>query len=158
MSDANGQAEEIARVVSRVPNHIYRSWTNFNAPQALTKHAKWGFPCTGRHINVCHIVRHLHDFLSQNEQILNAAQDEIGASEDELRRQRALKADLLQVQLDREVQKLLPRLEVAEIHQAWAARLRRAADSLGKRFGPQAQRILADALDDCDKILAEKNL
>ena len=137
-----------------VPAGVYRSWTDIRNPRTIySHHDDFGFPCRGRQIDVTEVIRHLHRFLVDNQSVLADASGSAADANSEMVRQRAAKADLLEMERDEKRGHLLPKSVVHGLHVQFAARLRKASDQLGRRFGAKAQSILQDALSDCEQII-----
>lgn len=118
--------------------------------QAIT----YGIPFNGAVVNLPDVVRGLHDFLARNARVLREADDDLMSGDpsspalERYREERALLARL--DRLEREavlVRKDVVRDGTGRI----AARLRLAADTLERQFGPAAADILREALDDAER-------
>ena len=69
-----------------------------------------------------------------------------------LERYRAAKADLAEMQLERERGELISRDHVRAALGRWAGPLRRAGEILEKQHGQSARKVLDEALAQCDEI------
>ena len=144
----------VQEFIRAIPQKKYRSWCDVKDAKTIYKHCDlYGFPVRGKTIDVTAVVRHLHNFLVDKGSVLQAKASAVAEADSEIQRQRAAKADILEMERDEKRGTLLPRSLVHDMHVRFAARLRKAADSLGRRFGAEAQRVLADALDDCERFV-----
>lgn len=108
--------------------------------------ARYGIPFGGRIVNLPKVVTALHDFLAANAQKLAADDGEDPTVE--LRREKANLARLDRLERERV---LLPRDMVHEGLARIAGVLRTAGEALQRQFGPEAHRILEEALDDAQR-------
>ena len=142
----------VQEFIRAIPQKEYRSWCDVKDAKTIYKHCDlYGFPVRGKTIDVTAVVRHLHNFLVGKGPALQATAESAEQIDSEIQRQRAAKADILEMERDEKRGALLPTKIVHDMHVRWAARLRKAADSLGRRFGVEAQTVLVDALDDCER-------
>jgi hypothetical protein len=76
-----------------------------------------------------------------------------GSDSPGLERYRLARAALVELQLEREKQTVLPVDRVRETLGRWAGILRRAGERLRQRHGNDAGDVLADALEECRKVI-----
>ena len=133
-----------------------KHWREMSGRQAkiLNEQAQlYGLPFGGAVINLPDVVRAIHDLLARKGRLLLKDEDEMlsGDNSPALERYREEKALLARFdRLEREgvlVRKDVVRDGTGRI----AARLRNAAETLERQFGPGALEILLEALDDVER-------
>lgn len=117
---------------------------------------RYGIPFDGRTVNLPAVVRKLHDFLAENAAVL-AKRDEdpllSGSDSPGLERYRTAKADLAELELERQRGTLVSLDRVRDRMAATFTLIRRAGERLQQHYGAAALQILNDALDDCKQLV-----
>ena len=139
--------------VENVPKSLYLKWSGRTTRVLHSQADVYGFPLRGAIIDVPKVIAHLHYFLKDNQFKLQAG--EVQNEDDEQRRLHRAKADMAEDERDLRRGELIPREEARQIHMMWAKTLRDAAHDIGRKFGADAQDILREALDDCEKLIEE---
>lgn len=140
-----------------IPQKHWRQMSGRQTKVLSEQAQRYGLPFGGRTISLPDVVRALHDFLAANARKLADDEDDLLHSEtaspalERYREERALLARL--DRLEREGQ-LVPRDSVREGLGQVAALLRAAGESLQRECGPEAVRILDEALDDAGRKIA----
>ena len=139
-----------------------RHWAEMSgrSRQIIIDHAKrHGFPTADRTISLPNFLRYLYDWLAKNSRKLHAPETEdemlIGsgnANSPALERFRSIKADLAAHELREKEGDVIDSGKIRQAHGQMASVLRSASDSLQKQFGPEAHRILDDALEESLRI------
>jgi hypothetical protein len=123
---------------------------------------RYGLPIGGATIDLPAFVKGLHDFLAANALKLCGAESDdpslAGCASPATERKRQIEVQLLTLRLERERGQWIERRAVHEGHNRIGGVLRLAGEALLCQFGPAAQKILNDALDnsqrEIDRLLA----
>ena len=75
-----------------------------------------------------------------------------------LERYRQAKASLAEIELEKMRGNVLPLETVRENLARWASLIRRMGETLGKRHGPEAARVVNETLEECGRIIAIEEL
>lgn len=70
-----------------------------------------------------------------------------------LERYRQAKASLAELELEERKQSLIPIESIRTTLGQWASQLRSMGDVLGRDFGAEAQKIVNDTLDECERLI-----
>lgn len=168
------------RVVRQIPRKDYQEWSG-RAKAVLNGQAdRWGLPVRGDRVSIPEIVRWLHDFLGEHGRAIgravHAAEQRQGrpvpgppedtepnpddmplyaGSSPALERQRAARASIAELELAQRRRELVPVADLRPALSQISSRLREAGDQLRRQFGPEALDVLIEAVDDCDRVIAE---
>ncbi|MBN1518153.1 hypothetical protein JXA32_16445 [Candidatus Sumerlaeota bacterium] len=107
-----------------------------------------GIPLRGEVIDLYEVVKWFHDFLAENKWKLRQDDKKDPEELNPLERERLRK---LQIENDTKERNLIPRDEIHELMVRLAAKLRNAGTALQRQYGPKAQVILDQALDEFDE-------
>lgn len=141
----------VSEAFRAVPLKTYQGWCEISAFTSNRHGDKYGIPCKGDKVSVPAIVNAFHNLLVDRQSSLDAVEAEAEVVDTALQRKRMAEADMAEDERDRRRGHLLPTSQVHAAHVHWANRLRKASEQLGRKFGRMAQRILDDALADCEK-------
>lgn len=143
------------RFVAAVPKKLYCEWSGRQTKVLNEQADLYGIPLRGDTINVPHVIRWLHDWLSDHKHDLAhlrggpkkniSPKEQLVLEQIEVYRRRVV---LLEQRIAREETLLIPRSEVHEMHVQLAKILRQAGERLLKQYGEGAASILDAALDD----------
>lgn len=111
---------------------------------------RYGMPAMGITIDLAAVLAWLGNFLVDNSQRLNAA-DETGVDSPALEQQREEQAKILRIKRKTLELSLVPRGDIHAALTNIAAIIRSAGEQLEKHHGPDARAILDEALDDADR-------
>lgn len=144
-----------------IPKAHWREMAGGRQHKALSAQAeRWGFPIDGAVVDLPRFIRFFHEWLEANGDRLRAADAEEAAifagvreSDEALIRFRNARADLAEVELGRRRRELLDRADLRNSLGLMAAAIRRAGDALQRTFGPDAHRVLEDAIDECEQAI-----
>jgi len=139
-----------------VPKKLWRRWSGRQDKVILEQADRYGFSMLrGATINLEELALRFHDFLAENARKLTAPDDDdpplAGVASPALEKQRQIKSQLLGMQLQREQGLWIERKVVHEAHTRIGGRLRVAGEALLRQFGPAAQKIINDALVNCER-------
>jgi hypothetical protein len=116
--------------------------------------ARYGLPVGGKRIDLGQVAVWLHNFLAKHgRRIFDAGDDPLlcGADSPALERYRGEKAILAKLDRQEKQRRLLPREVIHEALMRTAAILRKTGELLQKNHGPEAARLLSEALEDCQR-------
>ncbi len=120
---------------------------------------RYGIPFGERDINLAAVARALHDFLSSNRARLAADNGDgemaAGPPSAALERWRRAKASMAELDLQERRNQLLPLDKVHEALGRLCAIMRTAGETLQRQHGPDALKILDDALDDYERQISK---
>jgi len=151
-------------LIRSVPKKVYCQLTG-RQPRTVNDQAdKYGVPLRGDSVDLGAVVEWLHDFLAKHGRAIRSqSPDDLlleGASQelkDEYIRQQIVekraKARLAELDLAQRAGELVTAASIHELLTRFASILRRKGEALQRRFGPDAQRIMDEGLDDCDREL-----
>jgi len=140
----------------------WREWSGRQAKVINEQAGRYGLPIGGATIDLPTFVKTLHDFLAENARKLAGADDDdpamAGVASPALERKRQFECRKLELQIEREQGLWIERRIIHDGHSRIGGILRVAGEALLRQFGPQAQKIINDALDNCkreiDRLLA----
>lgn len=112
---------------------------------------RYGIPFAGAMVDLPAVVRALHDFLAANAKILGLHEDVLALT----KRKRTADAELAELNLQAQQGRLIDRSELQEGWSILAHLLRRAGEMLQRDYGPDAEAIIEEALDEADGIIDE---
>lgn len=120
---------------------------------------RYGIPLFGELVNLYEVIRWVHDFLAEHgPQLLKVEGEEAmligGESTPALEKLREESFRLKRLDRLERQKELLPRAALHDGLTRIASRLRRAGETLQKRYDPEAQDILNEALDDVEREIA----
>lgn len=146
------QQEETLRWThyTSIPQKHWRAMSGRAAKVLAEQAGRYGIPFGGAVVDLPRVVRALHDFLAANARRLAATDDE-GLGSPALERKREEDARIARLRRRTMEGQLADVALVREGLSRIALMLRRAAESIERRFGADAARILHDALDDADR-------
>lgn len=143
--------QEFRERVQAVPQKWLREWIGRQTKQLQDVERRHGLPCTGRYIDLPSLLRALFDLLAEHAHRIPAkGATEPGFSEAEspaLERKRAADADIAEMRRDELAGRLLSVEEVRRVLSLTAREIRRGIERLGRKHGPNAQKVIQDALD-----------
>ena len=139
-----------------VPKKDWRIWSGRQDKVILEQADRYGFPMLrGAAIDLPAFVKRFHDFLAENARKLTGADDDdpslAGVASPALEKKRQLDCQRLELQLQREQGLWIQRRLVHEGHNRLGGILRVAGEALLRQFGPTAQKIINDALNNCER-------
>ena len=124
-------------------------------PKVLNEQAaRYGVPIGAKLIDLGDVATWLHNFLAKHgRRIFDAGDDPLLAGVDSpaLERYRGEKATLAKLERQEKERRLLPRDAIHEALMRTASILRRTSELLHKNHGPEAGRLLGEALEDCQR-------
>jgi hypothetical protein len=134
----------------------WREWSGRQAKVIAEQAARYGLPIGGPTIDLTQLAPALHDFLAANARRLSAGEDEDDASlarfaSPAQERKRQLECRKLELQLARDEGRVIDRPIIHDALSRVGLQLRKAGEALRRQFGPAAQKILNDALDNCQR-------
>jgi hypothetical protein len=140
----------------------WKEWSGRQIKVLNEQAERYGLPIGGPIIDLLLFVKALHDFLAKNARKLAGADDEdatlAGMASPALEKKRQLDCRRLELQLQREQGLWIERKIIHEGHNRIGGIIRVAGEALVRQFGEAAQKILNDALDNCqreiDRLLA----
>lgn len=141
----------LIEVVQAVPQKFYRAWAARQPKQLKELASRYGLPCDGKTVDLPALIRAFHDLLAENAHRF-APKDSAGpgfteAESPALERKRAAEADIAEMKRDEMTGRLMATEDVRAIFTATARELRRGIRRLQRKFGPQAQQIMDNALE-----------
>lgn len=149
--------EEAGKAFLRaVPQKQYLGWAGQSRGVVGRQAALHGIPLEGSSISIPEVIGWLHGFLAESSRTLHdePTRPSIQSVEDEARLLKA-RADLQELKRDEQLGDLIRRDQFHDVMMRWAAVIRKAGDRLGKKFGPDAQDVLNEALDTCESVIDE---
>jgi hypothetical protein len=141
--------------VAAVPKGVYSQWSGRQVKTLHEQADRYHIPLRGAKIDVRSVIRWLHDFLVKHKRLLAIPVDIDDPLNDnpEWRDQcYKLRAELMTIEIAVKRGDLAPREFVHDLLARWAVIMSGLGDQLQKLFGPEAARLLNDALDDCAAI------
>lgn len=133
----------------------WRIWSGRQIKVINEQAERYGLPMGGPTIDLPVFVKALHDFLADNARKLAGAESDdptlAGATSPAMERKRQLECRKLELQLEREQGLWIERKRVHDGHGRIGGLLRVAGEALLRQFGPAAQKIFNDALDNCER-------
>jgi hypothetical protein len=133
----------------------WRDWSGRQAKILNEQAVRYGLPIGAATIDLPAFVKALHEFFAANARKLAGAADDdptiAGASSPAMERKRQLECRRLERQLEREDGLWIARRLVHDGHNRLGKILRVAGEALLRQFGPAAQKIVNDALDNCER-------
>jgi Fe-S cluster biosynthesis and repair protein YggX len=133
----------------------WATWSGRQVKVINEQAERYGLPLGAADIDITVLARALHDFLANNARKLAGADDDdpslAGVASPALERKRQFDCQLLELRLQREQGFSIERRLVHEGHNRLGGILRIAGEALQRQFGPAAQKILNDALDNCER-------
>jgi hypothetical protein len=154
-AEQKGQGGEFA-AFRRVAKRIYCAMAN-RQPKVVNEQAdRYKLPLRGATVDLCEIIKAFHDFLAANARRL--AGPESGSDEDDpllaggtspaLERYRLVRAKREEFNYERDLERWVDRELLNRALGVLAAVLRQAGEGLQRQYGPEAQNILDEAIDD----------
>lgn len=139
-----------------VPKKLWKKWSGRQDKIILEQAARYGFPMLrGAKIDLPSFVKRWYDWLAENARKLTGADDEdpalAGVASPALEKKRQLDCRRLELLLEREQGLWIKRQIVHEGHNRIGAILRVAGEALLRQYGPAAQKIINDALNNCKR-------
>lgn len=138
-----------------IPQKHWREMSGRQTKVIREQAERYGIPFGGSKIDLPAVVRALHKFLATNARRLAVADGEdplmAGVNSPALEEYRRARAKLAELDLLERKQVLLPRDQIHEGLGRITSVLRMAGDALQRQYGPEAQRILDEALDDAQR-------
>jgi len=140
----------------------WRQWSGRQVKVINEQADRYALPIGGPTIDLPAFVKAFHDFLAANALKLCGADSDdpslAGCASPAMERKRQVEVELLTLKLQRERGQWIERSIVHEGHNRIGGVLRVAGEALLRQFGPAAQKILNDALDnsqrEIDRLLA----
>ncbi len=133
----------------------WREWSGRQAKVINEQAQRYGLPVGGATLDLPVFVKALHDFLAENARKLAGADDDdpalAGVASPALEKKRQFECRKLELQLEREQGLWIQRRIIHDGHSRIGGILRVAGEALLRQFGPQAQKIINDALDNCNR-------
>jgi hypothetical protein len=133
-----------------VPKRCWAKWSGRQQKVLNEQAARYGIPIAGATISLPAVALWLHEFLATHARRLAGvdADDPLlaGASSPALERYRLARAKREELGYERDLGAWLPRTEVHEGLELFAAILRPAIETLQRQFGPAAHALVDDAL------------
>ncbi len=143
-----------------IPKKDYLKLSNRHGKVVLDQGRRYGLPLEGRTLDLGKVLTAFHDLLARNKHLLAAgAEDPLlaGASQSlkdayvrEQIREKASKARLAELDVAGREKRTIYLEPAHEFFGVIAARLRQCGEQLQKLHGPDAHRLLDEALDDID--------
>jgi hypothetical protein len=139
-----------------IPKKLWRLWSGRQAKIILEQADRYGFEMLrGATIDLPAFVKRFHDWLAENARKLSAA-DSVdptlaGVASPALEKKRQLECQRVELLLNREQGLWIERRLIHEGHNRMGAILRTAGEALLRQFGPAAQKIINDALQNCER-------
>src|SRR3989304_5130023 len=138
---------------SAIRKKEWREWSGRQIKVINEQALRYGLPMGGPIINLLDFFRCFHDFLAKNAPKLAGRDNKdptlAGFTSPAMERKRQLECERLELQLKRERSLCIERKIIHEGHGLIAGILRNAGEALFRQFGPAAQKILNDSLDNC---------
>jgi hypothetical protein len=139
-----------------IPKKDWRTWAGRQDKVILEQADRYGFPMLrGATVDLPAFVARFHDWLAENARKLAGPEVDdpslAGVKSPATERKRQLECRRLERELEREDGLWLSRAPVHECHSRMGGILRTAGEALARQFGPDAQKILNDALDNCER-------
>ena len=140
----------------------WKRWSGRQVKVVNEQADRYALPIGGPTIDLPAFVKAFHDFLAANALKLCGADSDdpslAGCASPATERKRQIEVKLLELKFERERGQWIERRAIHEGHNRIGSVLRQAGDALLRNFGPSAQKILNDALDnsqrEIDRLLA----
>ena len=139
-----------------IPQKHWRQMSGRQAKVLQEQADRYGLPFAGATVDLPALVRALHDFLRDNGRKLLDDDDPMssGDTTPALERWRHHKANLAELDEAERRQSLVPRESMHAALGHLAGILRNAADNIQRHHGQEAGRIIDDALDEFESLIA----
>jgi hypothetical protein len=139
-----------------VPKKNWREWSGRQDKVIREQAARYGFPMLGvATIDLEKFAKRFHDFLADNAKRLAASDDDdptlAGVASPALERKRQIECLRLELLLQRDQGMWIDRTVIHGGFGRIGGILRAAGEALLRQFGPAAQKIINDALDNCER-------
>lgn len=140
---------DLERLARAVPKKTYVTWSGNRKHQVLDDQAdRYGIPLRGPVVNIPDVLKWLHDFLASNKyRFIDDDPDIAGASSPALERCRQLKAEQLQIELDKMRGTVVDVSVVRDCLGQLATQLRAASDRAENLFGLDGRELLTQVID-----------
>lgn len=130
-----------------IPQRHWRTMSGRQAKVINDQAATYGIPFGGAEIDLPAVVRALHDFLADNaRRLAGGLEGAASVSATGIEVYRRERAKMARLERRRREGELIDRAKAHEDLGHLAAILRRASETLARRFGEDAQQVLEDAL------------
>jgi hypothetical protein len=153
--EAEVEEEQRLRHLRTVKKKDWATWSGRQIKVINEQAERYGLPIGGPEIDLPAFVKAFHDFLSENSRKLSGPISDdpsmAGIRSPATERKRRLECKKLKLQLARERGTVIDRKTVHAGHGRIGSILRVAGEALARQFGPAAQKILNDALDNCER-------
>jgi len=155
-------AQQRAKHFAAIRKGEWRRWSGRQVKVINEQADRYGLPIGSATIDLPAFVKAFHDFLAEKALKLCGAESDdpsvAGCASPAMERKRQIEVKLLDLKLQRERGQWIERSVVHEGHNRIGGLLRVAGEALLRQFGPAAQKILNDALDnsqrEIDRLLA----
>lgn len=139
-----------------IAKKYWRQWSGRQDKVILEQADRYGFQMLrGATIDLPAFVKRFHDFLAVNARKFAAADNDdpslAGVASPALEKKRQLDCQRMELLLQRERGLWIERRLVHEGHNRMGAILRTAGEALLRQYGDAAQKIINDALDNCER-------
>jgi hypothetical protein len=139
-----------------IPKKDWRVWSGRQDKVLLEQAERYDFPMLrGASIDLPAFAKRFHDFLADNARKLAGPESDdptlAGVKSPATEQKRRLECQKLELELAREQGLWIERRLIHEGHNRIGMLLRGAGEALLRQFGPDAQKILNDALDNCKR-------
>ena len=139
-----------------LPTQLWQKSSGCRRQQIDEQGQTYGLPIAGKTINLPALARALHRFIAEHWTSLRAAKDDgVGAPAEpaspELERWRRARADMAELDLEQRRGDLVDRREFQALLLRTAHILRGLGESLQRQYGPDAQGLLDEAIDDVER-------
>ena len=141
-----------------IPQKFLRALCGRQTKQINEQADRYGAPIGGPEFDLAAFFRWFFAFLAENARKLAIVPGDdpmSGPSTPALERWRIAKAILAELTVDQRKENLLARAKVHEGLARFAGILRAAGEALGRQYGSDAQAVLDEALDDCQRVIGE---
>jgi hypothetical protein len=133
----------------------WKQWSQRQIKVINEQAQRYGLPMGGPTIDLPLFVQAFHDFLAKNARKLAGSESEdpslAGMASPALEKKRQLDCRRLELRLQREQGLWIERTIIHEGHNRIGGILRVAGEAMLRQFGEAAQKILNDALDNCQR-------
>lgn len=131
-----------------VPKGAYSQWSGRSHKVLDEQAERYGLPISGDSIDIRAVCKWLHDFLASNKyRFIDDDPDIAGASSPALERCRQLKAEQLQIELDKMRGSVVDVSVVRDCLGQLATQLRAASDRAENLFGIDGRELLTQVID-----------
>jgi len=149
------EAEKRAKNFRSIRKGEWKEWSGRQIKVINEQAERYGLPIGDATINLEQFVKAFHDFLAANARKLAGDDNDdpslAGKTSPAMERKRQLECERLELQLKRDQGFWIERKIVHSCHNRIGEMLRVAGEAFLKQFGPAAQKILNDALDNCER-------